>query len=200
MTRGQSKSARENVLGARRPMESQLRALLSSGDLRALDALLSCYGESLMAYLQHLLTDASQCEDVIHDALLKIFEDASSGRAIRDLTPWVFKVARNQALDRVRRQQRRERIMQRAAAEKPVTIIAPQHSLEELEFNAAVAAALARLPEVYRSAFLLREIEGLAYEDIAAVMNCSTKTVSSRLSRARRELRDRLAAWTEGLA
>ncbi|MEZ6196619.1 MAG: RNA polymerase sigma factor [Planctomycetota bacterium] len=182
--------------GAMPREEARLIELLRSGDLAALDHLVARYAEGLGAYLGRIVPDPNRVEDIVHDTFIKVFENPQGLAEVGSLTAWVFRVARNQALDRVRRTARRERLRRLWGGNRAPTP-EPHEGLLRREAEAAFDRALAELPEVFRTAFLLREVEDLSYEQIAAILGCNEKTVSSRLNRARRRLRERLAPFLD---
>lgn len=148
--------------------------------------------DSLKAYATRLLGDAIAAEDVAQDAFLALYRHLNQVPAAA-YRPWLFRVARNLCLDQLRRRKFKLslfRDLQRDDDEQPFTPVdrdgdRPDEIAETREANAAIEQAIEQLPLKFREAFLLCEIEGLSYEDAAAVMGCPVKTVSTRLFRAR---------------
>jgi RNA polymerase sigma-70 factor (ECF subfamily) len=153
---------------------------------------LADHADSLKAYATRLLGDGIAAEDVAQDAFLALYRHLNQVPAAA-YRPWLFRVARNLCLDQLRRRKFKLslfRDLQRDDDEQPFTPVdraaeRPDEIAEAREANAAIEQAIEQLPLKFREAFLLCEIEGLSYEDAAAVMGCPVKTVSTRLFRAR---------------
>ena len=153
---------------------------------------LADHADSLKAYAARLLGDAIAAEDVAQDAFLALYRHLNQVPAAA-YRPWLFRVARNLCLDQLRRRKFKLslfRDLQRDDDDQPFTPVdrsadRPDEIAETREANAAIEQAIEQLPLKFREAFLLCEIEGLSYEDAAAVMGCPVKTVSTRLFRAR---------------
>jgi RNA polymerase sigma factor (sigma-70 family) len=140
------------------------------------------YGTSVGRYLQRFTGDLAGAEDLTQEVFLRIvraggvYQDRQSERA------WVFRIARNVLLDSHRAQQRNRSI---PLLLEPVAI-APQST------RANVREALSRIPVDEREAFLMREIGGLSYGEIAGATDSTVPAVRSRIYRARLALRDLL--------
>ncbi|MCA3010078.1 MAG: RNA polymerase sigma factor [Phycisphaerales bacterium] len=150
------------------------------------------HADSLKAYAARLLGDAIAAEDVAQDAYLALYRHIQQVPTAA-FRPWLFRVARNLCLDQLRRRKFKLslfRDLQRDDDDQPFTPVdrasdRPDEVAETREANAAIEQAIEQLPMKFREAFLLCEVEGLSYEDAAAVMGCPVKTVSTRLFRAR---------------
>lgn len=179
-----------------RAVDRETLALLHQGDLGALDALAVRFGGRIERYVRRVLGDLPSArelaEDVTQDALLRAFERGRECRDPATLAPWMFRIARNLATDRVRSRRALERAWSALRDRLRPASAEPSAALEGAELRLAFERALAELPEPFRSAFVLREQEGLSYEEIAEVLGISAKTVSSRIHRARERLRERL--------
>lgn len=132
---------------------------------------------------------------------MRAFRLARQGRVAENFAVWIFRVARNLALDHLRRGKVQERALDGVASawEGPTSprhlSRTPERQLESVEFGRELERALRSLPEDMRSVFLLREREGLSYGQIAEVIGVPSKTVSTRLHRARAKLRGELAPY-----
>ncbi len=149
------------------------------------------HADSLKAYATRLLSDSIAAEDVTQDAFLALYRHLNQVPTAA-FRPWLFRVARNLCLDQLRRRKFKLslfRDLQKDEEQPFVPVdddgIAPDEIAESREANAAIEKAIGELPLKFREAFLLCEVEGLSYEDAAAVMGCPVKTVSTRLFRAR---------------
>lgn len=181
------------------PSDAELLRAVEAGRSHAFDLIVARHGPAIRGYAAHLVSDAAAADDAAQEAFVRLLRAGPGPAEDTSLRVWLLTVVRNIALDQARRGGVRRRFLDRVLsgsdprrsgrrAPEPT----PPQVLESREFGAALAAALAELPEPQRSAFLLRERDGLEYAEIAAVLGCPVKTVSTRLLRARRALRDRL--------
>lgn len=153
------------------------------------------HADSLKAYATRLLGDPTAAEDVAQDAFLALYRHINQVPTAA-FRPWLFRVARNLCLDQLRRRKFKLslfRDLQRDEEQPfvPADSVAakPDQIAETREANLAIEEAIGQLPTKFREAFLLCEVEGLSYEDAAAVMGCPVKTVSTRLFRARQRFK-----------
>jgi len=175
-----------------------LLALVGRGDAEAYERLAARWGSPVRDYLRRLTGEREASDDLLQEVLVAVWRSAATPFAV-----WLFTIARNAALSHLRRRSARARLLAVLAA-APRALLArferrapatPPDDVIGMEFAAAFDAALLRLPEEFRSVFLLREREGLSYEEIAAIVAVPAKTVSTRLVRAREKLRRELAPW-----
>lgn len=182
------------------PSDEALLQALAEGRGHAFDLLVARHGARVRSYLGHLVRDRSLAEDLTQEVFLKVLTRAHTREPGRSFLVWLLRVARNEALDHLRRRGLHQRLVEsvrsgvdrlaRRGRRQPAR---PEQKLARDELYAALDAGLAELPETQRSVFLLRERDELSYEEIAAVLECSPKTVSTRLHRARLALREHLA-------
>jgi len=155
------------------------------------------HSDGLKTYALRMLGDAVLAEDIAQDAFLALYRHLSQvpSGAFR---PWLYRVTRNLCLDHLRRRKFKLRLFRDLAPRgederDPVaedrTETQPDQVAETRETQAAVEAAIQQLPVKFRDAFLLCEMQGLSYEDAAAILKCPVKTVSTRLFRARQRFR-----------
>jgi RNA polymerase sigma-70 factor (ECF subfamily) len=122
-------------------------------------------------------TDMAQ--DLTQEVFLRVSRTASPAMDEVGQKAWLFKIARNLALNHIRDSKRRGQLVELQEAGSPAT----------QELSAAIAEALGTLQELDRDVFVLREIAGLTYEDIAGTCDVTTEAVRARLRRARHQLR-----------
>lgn len=149
------------------------------------------HADSLKAYATRLLGDSIAAEDVAQDSFLALYRHLNQVPTAA-FRPWLFRVARNLCLDQLRRRKFKLSLFRdlQKDDDQPFTPsdldgARPDEVAESREANQAIEKAIADLPMKFREAFVLCEVEGLSYEDAAAVMGCPVKTVSTRLFRAR---------------
>ncbi|MFK7738740.1 MAG: RNA polymerase sigma factor [Planctomycetota bacterium] len=149
------------------------------------------HADSLKAYAARLLGDPTSAEDVAQDSFLALYRHLNQVPAAA-FRPWLFRVARNLCLDQLRRRKFKLSLFRDIEKDddQPFTpqdgnSTQPDAIAETREAKEAIEQAIQELPPKFREAFLLCEVEGMSYEDAAAVMGCPVKTVSTRLFRAR---------------
>jgi RNA polymerase sigma-70 factor (ECF subfamily) len=156
---------------------------------------LADHADGLKTYATRLLGDSTAAEDVAQDAFLALYRHLHQVPAAA-YRPWLYRVARNLCLDQLRRRKFKLSLFRDLSPddEQPFTpsdrsADAPDQLAQAREANAAIEQAIAELPAKFRDAFLLCEVEGMSYEDAAAVLGCPVKTVSTRLFRARQRFK-----------
>lgn len=177
---------------------------LRAGDAAAFDTLIERYSGDIFALLYRLTEDSEEANDLSQETFLKAFRSIKSFRGDAELKTWLFRIAINEFRNRFRWWKRRKRDLT-ISLDAPVgnsdtafvdtlsdNSISPEESALSHEREAAITAALFDIPDVYREAIVLCDIEGMSYEETAAALNVRVGTVKSRLSRGRSELRQRL--------
>jgi len=148
-----------------------------------------------------MLGDTSDAADATQEVFLKAFKGIKKFRGGSSLKTWLYRIAIREALNHRRWSKRhlQKNVSIDAEPEEghaPLEIedagATPFEQLASLEIQGAVQAALAQVPDVFRSAVILRDLEGLSYEEVAEVLECSVGTVKSRILRGRRSLKDLL--------
>lgn len=171
--------------------DRQLLQRLRDGDTRALAHLYERYRRRLYGYCARLLADPSQAEDAVQETFLKLRSRGDGIAEAGALRPWLYRVARNEALGMIRRRAAGEAVDADAVWDEET----PQSALERKDTADVVRAVLTGLKHEYRDVILLREFEGLSYAEIAAVTGDSEGSVKSRLFKARKAMAKKLAPW-----
>lgn len=136
----------------------------------------------LRRFAYSLTTDVADADDLVHDLVIKVLE-----KGLPDTdnpVPWLLTMIKNLWIDRLRKQQVRERPENEARAPKPVAEAEPLQSLH----TERVLQTLQALPDTLRLALSLVAVEGLSYRETAEVLNIPVGTVMSRVARAREQL------------
>ncbi|HEC22207.1 MAG TPA: sigma-70 family RNA polymerase sigma factor [Chloroflexi bacterium] len=182
--------------------EQELLAALREGDAEAFAALFEAYSDRLFRVAVGVLGDEDEAEGVVQDTFLRLFESLDRFEGRSKLGTWLYRVAYNASLDRLRKRRPTRPIDDDPdEGELPAPAILvdwshiPESLLDTAEAQAELEAAIAELPESLRSAFVLREIEGLSTRETAEVLEISEGAVKVRLHRARLLLRERLAGY-----
>jgi RNA polymerase sigma-70 factor (ECF subfamily) len=164
---------------------------LLRGDEESFRDLVERYQRPLYWIAYDILLDGEEARDVVQETFVRVHAAIDRYDRRRDFRNWVYRIARNLAIDAHRRRRRRavpvEDLSGRPAQRGEATDVAVAHELRE-----RVATTLARLPVEYRVALTLREFHGLTPREIARVTDCSYPTARWRLHRARALFK---AAW-----
>ena len=160
------------------------------------------WADRLYGLALRLLGDPAAAEDVVQEAFLKLLANAGRIEGRSRLATWLYRVAYNAALDRLR-EQKRELPVPEETDESPLPRpsmlvdfrLSPEAALHDVELRDSLETALAALPPALRAAFLLRDIEGLSTAEAAEALGVSETNLKVRLHRARLQLRERLSAF-----
>ena len=184
-----------------REIDQELVARAQRGDKRAFGLLVEKYQRKLVRLLSRLVRDPAEVEDVAQEAFIKAYRALPSFRGDSAFYTWLYRIGINTAKNYLMASGRRPPTSTEFEAEAAEgfddgehlrDITTPESVLLSQEIAATVNAAMEGLPEELRTAIQLREIEGMSYEDIAAIMNCPIGTVRSRIFRAREAIAERL--------
>ncbi len=192
------------------PVVSEDRALvaeLQAGSEDAFIYLLQIYQNPVFNLIVHILGHTADAADVLQEVFVKVFKGISQFHGESSLKTWIYRIAVNEASNQKRGWVRRHRhepvsldeenlAPHPAAVEHHEAVETPYQALEQAERKEVVQRALASLAEPYKTVVILREIEGLSYEDIAQVLGVAEGTVKSRLIRGRELLRRKLDGWS----
>lgn len=149
--------------------------------------------EPLRRYLARYAGDPALADDLLQETLIRIARGLSGFEGRATLKTWAFSIATRVAADHFREPHHRARILELdESAELPATDPAIDQRLVVDEMNACVRQVIDSLPEDYRSALVLHDLEGLTASEIADVCGCSLATAKIRLHRARLRLKDAL--------
>ena len=171
-----------------------------AADQAACAELVATHERMVYALACHLLGDRDEALEVSQEVFLRVFRTLSAFRGQSALKTWIFRIVVNQARNRQRWWNRRHRtqqvsldlhVEQCGELESPGEVL-PDRLLASKEVAARIDQALDRLPFDQRTVVVLREVEGLRYEEIAFSLGVAVGTVKSRLTRARQTLREEL--------
>jgi RNA polymerase sigma-70 factor (ECF subfamily) len=177
--------------------ESALVQRCSAGDEMACTELVGEHQRMVFQLAMNLLGDRDEALDLSQEVFLRVFRTIHRFRGQSSLRTWIYRIAVNQARNRHRFWRRRHRADQVSLDEHLATHgdfvsegdATPERVLAQKELAARLQAALDRLPFDQRTAIVLREIDGLSYEEIGFSLGVAVGTVKSRLTRARQALR-----------
>jgi RNA polymerase sigma-70 factor (ECF subfamily) len=163
------------------------------GDLQAFDEVYGRFGEMVYNLAARLSGNREEAADLTQEVFLRIYRHLGSFGGRSTLKTWVFRIAVNHCRDRLSRHLPPMQSIDDGMEDGGVPIADPARGPEELAVAAdegrRVTEGLARLPQVFREAVVLRDLEGLSYEEIAEVLGVRVGTVRSRIARGREQLR-----------
>ncbi|MEC5162548.1 RNA polymerase sigma-70 factor, ECF subfamily [Janthinobacterium sp. CG_23.3] len=174
---------------------------VQSGDKRAFDVLVSKYQRRLMRLVSRLVHDPAEAEDVVQETFIKAYRALRHFRGDSAFYTWLYRIGINTAKNFLVTQGRRTPTSTDTDAEQAEAfddgdnlrdINTPESMLASKQIAETVNAAMDLLPLELRTAIVLREIEGLSYEEISDIMACPIGTVRSRIFRAREVIAEKL--------
>ena len=180
-----------------------------AGDQRAFELLVIKYQRRLQRLIGRLVRDTDLVEDIAQETFIRAYRALPQFRGESQFYTWLYRIAVNTAKKFLQERKRSPTMSDRAfvpnedndetfrVVVEPINDETPESVLAAKEIAAAVNSGLAALPLDLRQALTLREIEGLSYEEIAAVMDCPMGTVRSRIFRARELISAKLKPMLE---
>jgi len=172
----------------------------------AFEQLVEQYQHRLVAVMHHLVGSAEEAEDLAQEVFLRVYRARKKYRPRAKFSTWLFTIANNLALNSLRSRQRKPSVPLNLRDSGPLgprpaeQLVhdrsgPPMQRLQQEELAALIQTALEGLNERQRMAVVLNKFEDMSYEEIAQVMNLSTKAIKSLLSRARSNLREALQGY-----
>ncbi len=184
--------------------ETELIRRCQRDDLNAFDELVRLYEKKVYNLAYRMSGNHEDASDLSQEAFLRVFQSIKDFRGQSSFSTWLYRVVSNVCLDELRQRGRRPTIsldepvpgdkgevMQRQFADPAP---APDELAERREVREVVQAGIEELSEEYRLVIVLRDIQGLSYQEIAEALDCSLGTVKSRLNRARLALKEKLSS------
>lgn len=184
-----------------REIDQRLVERAQAGDKRAFDVLVAKYQRKVARLLSRFMRNPAEVEDVSQEAFIKAYRALPAFRGDSAFYTWLYRIGINTAKNYLVAQGRRAPTSTEFDAEESEgfadasqlrDINTPESLLQSKQIGETINAALEALPDDLRKAIILREIEGMSYEEIAAAMNCPIGTVRSRIFRAREAVAEKL--------
>lgn len=173
--------------------EQELVRAAAGGDTEAFERLVRTYENKIYHLALRMCGSSEEASDVAQEAFLAAWRGLPSFRGEANFATWLYRLTSNAAIDYLRRQKKERGDMSLDDEDLGLDAVdtgpGPQDAAERTEVRTAVAAGLQQLSEGHRQVLVLREIQGLSYEEIADVLEVDLGTVKSRISRARTALR-----------
>lgn len=178
--------------------EALAERVRATGDVAAFGLLVTRYRARVVALARRMLaaTGPDEAEDIAQEAFVAAYDKRSTFRRGEPFRPWLYRIAVNRCLDRLRATARRPALLDIAAVSEPALIGGdPLEALLTEEGEQRLSEAVAALPPKLRAVFLLRHLDDLSYEEIAAAAGVPLGTVKTHLFRARALLRTSLSEY-----
>ncbi len=166
------------------------------GDEAAFAELVRRHQQPVFRFCVRILKNAEDAEDIAQETFVQAYRNIGRFRPKAKFSTWLFTIARNLSLNLIRDEKRGRRIMVSVDDENAgVNLVAdaarrPDRQAAGGETSELVRAAIDKLMPAHKTIIVLRDLEGLSYDEIAEVMKCRAGTVKSRLSRARQHLKE----------
>lgn len=181
-------------------LDEELVLRVQQGDKSAYDILVLRYQHKIIQLVNRYVKDHSEAQDVAQEAFIKAYRALGSFRGDSAFYTWLYRIAINTAknylVSRSRRNSDYQVDVQDAEALENAPQLqgldTPEHNLLGEEIVNTIQLAIENLPEEMRVAIMLREFEGMSYEEIAEAMDCPVGTVRSRIFRAREAIDNKL--------
>ncbi|HQU61872.1 MAG: RNA polymerase sigma factor RpoE [Nitrosomonas sp.] len=184
-----------------REIDQQLVERVQNGDKHAFDLLVAKYQRKLTRLLSQFVRDPAEVEDVVQEAFIKAYRALPAFRGDSAFYTWLYRIGINTAKNYLVSQGRKASTLQGIDTEDAENfeeggtlreMNTPESELMSKQIAQTVNQTLEQLPEELRTAIVLREIEGLSYDEIAKIMECPIGTVRSRIFRAREAISEEL--------
>ena len=191
------------------PAESdeELVARARAKDFVAFEKLLDRYEDRIFRLAYRFVRNETEAKEILQDTFLTIWRKLDTFKGDSQFSSWLYRVAANAALMRLRAQRRHPEV---STEDLPIGYLdnygqippqtenwakRPDDELQSEELRRHIQSAVDALPEIYRTVFLIRDVEGLSTEETAEVLQISVPTVKTRLHRARIALRDSISTY-----
>jgi RNA polymerase sigma-70 factor (ECF subfamily) len=185
--------------------DHELLADIKDGDEAAFQEIVRRYRNPITNFVYRMLDDYERSVELAQETFIRVFTSASRYQANYSFSTYIYRIASNLAISELRRRKRRKFVSlfspftddngDAVELDPPDLNPLQDESLIKDERRKAVARAITSLPEKYRAAIVLRDVEGLSYDRIAEVLKLSEGTVKSRINRARNLLKEKLSVY-----
>lgn len=171
-----------------------------AGESRAFDAIVERYQMRLLNFVYRIVGDRERAEDLVQEAFIRVHRHLARFDRSKKFSTWVYTIASNLAKNELRNRSRNPLVLFSSITqgwedeERPLEFedptARPDDEFRRNHVREAVEKSVAQLPAHHREVFVLRELEGRSYEEIAEITHCNLGTVKSRLNRARNSFAD----------
>lgn len=185
--------------------DHELLEAIRDGDEAAFQEIVRRYRNPITNFVYRMIDDYERSVELAQETFIRIYTSASRYQANYSFSTYIYRIASNLAISELRRRKRRKFVSllspftnddgEAVELDPPDGNPLQDEALIRDERRKAVARAITSLPEKYRAAIVLRDVEGLSYDRIAEVLELSEGTVKSRINRARNLLKEKLSAY-----
>jgi RNA polymerase sigma-70 factor (ECF subfamily) len=178
--------------------DMDILAQVSAGNVDAYGKIVGRYNGRLYNFIYRFVGDRETAEDIVQETFLRAFRKRKEYRAIANFSTWLFTIAGNLAKSELRRRKRwRLFSLERdeetdTGMDLPDESARPDRVAESTLADGQIQQAIAALPDNYRQVVLLRDVQGMSYQEISEIVDCPVGTVKSRVNRARLKLQQKL--------
>jgi RNA polymerase sigma-70 factor, ECF subfamily len=188
--------------------DERLMLRVAGNDTVAFDTLFQRHHRGVFSFALRMVGDSPAAEDLTQECFMRVWRSRERYQPTAAFRTWLFTIARRLALDELKRRQSHPTLLAADTTGEDGSTAAvdavaggeganPQEIVVARELARALDRALRALPEELREAALLRDVEGMSYEEIAGVLGCPMGTVKSRLNAARKRLQAAARDWLE---
>jgi len=178
--------------------DEELIRRFQAGDEEAFEEIVYRYSDRLMNFAYRFVLDKEESEDIVQDTFLKVYQNRHAYREIAKFSTWIYTITGNLAKTVLRKRRNRKMFFfSRMGPEKkdmdfPSKDRNTENKVERQFDERIIQRAIQKLPEHFRTAIILRDIQELSYEEISNIINAPLGTVKSRINRARLRLQEEL--------
>lgn len=177
-------------------IDYKLMRRVQDGDMVAFNEVVERYKDRLMNVIGRMLSSQEEAEDVVQETFIRVYQHRQSFNFQHCFSTWIYTIGLNLARNELRKRKRFKHYditeMQGNESEFAVEMKLPSRLPQVID------EAVSELPEKYRLAFMLRDLQEMPYEEVAKILSIPLGTVKSRVNRARMMLRDKLLPKLEG--
>ena len=182
--------------------DTRVVADVLNGDVNAYAILVLRYQDRIFRTVVALVGDSDEAEDIAQEIFVKAYASLHRFRGQSQFYTWLYRIAVNRCLDHIKSRNRRVMVRDENGELDAAVLSLDLPSgdstdarMTQMELQSVLETALKQLPEEYRVTFVMREIDGLTYDEISELLGCSVGTVKSRLFRARSRLQNLLRSF-----
>lgn len=176
--------------------QRELAERIRAGDLSGFNAFLQENWAGVVRYIASFLGSTDEAKDIAQEAFVRLWEGRSGLRPNTSARPYLYRIARNLALNERRRRELQYVLEAQRARDRP-SVRTPAWELELTELRALIERAIESLPERRREAFVLAHLQDVPHREIAEIMGISPQTVANQISLALAQLRESLAPYLD---
>ncbi len=178
--------------------DEELIRRFQAGDEEAFEEIVYRYSDRLMNFAYRFVLDKEESEDIVQDTFLKVYQNRHAYREIAKFSTWIYTITGNLAKTVLRKRRNRKMFffssmgLEKKDMDFPSKDRKPENNVERQFDERIIQRAIQKLPEHFRTAIILRDIQELSYEEISNIINAPLGTVKSRINRARLRLQEEL--------